>query len=132
MDAQEQKITEPQDRRNMPRWEFSKPLFCNFETKQEVYQGLTRDLSYSGVGFQVNKNLELDQDVYLAVKLSDEDTVYLHGKVIWAHKAPDGNKAGLHLTAVDDIARDLIYKHSFRLHRKEFIDNFFRGWADSD
>ncbi len=116
----------------MPRWDFSKPLFCNFETNGQVYRGVTRDLSYSGISFQANKTFDPKQDVYLAVKLSDEDTVYLHGKVVWAKNQEEANRVGLELSAVDDVSRDLIYKHSFKLHRKEFIDNFFRGWADSD
>ncbi len=118
------------ERRSMPRWEVRKPVFCHFEKDGDVYQGISENLNYFGVCLNVDKELELKQDAYLAVKLSDDDVVYLHGKVAWCQKDGTGktSKVGLQLSAVDDVARDLIYKHSFQLHRKEFIDNFFKGW----
>lgn len=114
----------------MPRWDVSKPVYCHLETNGDVYEGLSENLSYYGICFNVNKDMALRQDVYMAIRLSEEDVVYLHGKVAWKEKAGTkvASRVGLELSAVDDVARDLIYKYSFRLHRKEFIDNFFKGW----
>jgi len=75
-----------EDQRKHVRKRYSKPII--FATQNKILNGITKDISPSGVFIETHHRLEVGQIVTLVVPLKNAKNAKILGEVIWA--SPEG------------------------------------------
>ena len=79
-------LTIIEDQRKHSRKRYSKPIV--FATQNKILNGITKDISPSGVFIETYHRLEVGQSVTLAIPLKSAKHAKIRGKVTWA--GPNG------------------------------------------
>ena len=79
-----------EEKRNHPRRSFSTPL--RFGTREEIFNGSTKNISASGVFIAANEKLEVGQSIHLNLPLKKGKMVRAIGQVVWMNEEGFGLK----------------------------------------
>jgi Tfp pilus assembly protein PilZ len=79
-----------EDQRKHPRKPYSKPIV--FAAKNQIFKGITKDISPAGVFIETDTTLHAGQIITLAIPLKKARTAKIQGRVVWSNEDGFGVK----------------------------------------
>ena len=79
-----------EDQRKHQRKPYSKPVV--YATKNQIFKGLTKDISPAGVFIETDATLHAGQKITLAIPLKKARTAKIKGRVVWSNEDGFGVK----------------------------------------
>jgi len=104
----ENSLKDSKELRKYQRKAYFKPVL--FGTQDGVFEGLTKNVSPSGVYLEAKENFEVGQIITLALPLKNEKMFKIKGEVVWS----DGRGFGIRFLSKikNQKASNLRYRHS--------------------
>lgn len=81
-----------QEKRRFARVTFREPVQFRTAKDPEFFGSLAYDISSEGLRFQTENFIPLNESLMLELKLSAQNSLSLHGRVIWVQMVPHSDR----------------------------------------
>jgi len=115
------------ERRYLPRWEAQGKLFYRKEKDEVPAQACSKDINASGMCFNTNDDISLDQKLDLVVYLAEDiEPIDAVGRVVWQSKSEKGNLFGVRFERISKKSQDLVFNYAFEYKRDQLKQRWFK------
>ncbi|MFP4472755.1 MAG: PilZ domain-containing protein [Candidatus Omnitrophota bacterium] len=118
-----------QDKRYLPRWQVSSPVYFRPEEDPRESTAETVDLSCAGACLKTDKVLLPGQRISMRILLSKERELEIGGRVVWNRIASQGRRfAGVSFTGAGLQEQEILLNHAFEIRPQDLRQHWFAGW----
>jgi len=119
------------DRRYFPRWEVNNKVICKLTNQQTEIECSSHDINCAGASIYTDQEVSPDQKVKLVIRLDEDVSVQVTGKVCWKKVEDNQHLIGIDFEETSRKAQDLILKYAFELDKEKLRKHWFSNWSDS-
>ena len=116
------------EKRYLPRWDVENRVRYKLKHESSDREGLTKDLSSTGICLKINDKMSVEQKVKLVVYLTEEKSLNVQGEVVWTRQVGTKTHVGINFSEIDEDAQELILKHAFEIEREKVLKHWYKGW----
>ena len=116
------------ERRYFPRWEVKNRVSYRLAHDQQIKECQSRDVNCAGACLSLKEALPVDQHLKLTLYLTDDVSVHVDGKVLWARPNQDDYLIGVSFLSTNEKIQDLILQYAFELKKQDLVKHWFKGW----
>ncbi len=116
------------ERRIHPRWIIENTVIFQRESNPNQHEGLSQNLSCSGISMLTTEKLHNGQKIALNISLSDTESIRLTGKVMWIKKQGDRYRVGIHFVGIVEKEQSRILEFAFDVKHDNVVNHWFKDW----
>ena len=119
------------DQRYLPRWKTDKQIIYRLQQRKIILKAKVKDLSCSGVCICTNKQVSVEDKLFLKISFTKKTYLDLEGWVVWIKTFEDYTLFGIKFTNTTTRAQELLLSFAFELDSSKFVNHWFQDWNTS-